>query len=98
MYKTLFNIAVVFLFLGSIAAGLEGCTKRTTTDETTSWDLSKDLKDCKIYRVLDKSGMDSIQVIRCPNSSTTTETSEYQPATKSTVVHDITVIDQTPSN
>lgn len=49
---------------------LTGCSKETV-ETTDTIILPEGLKDCKLYRVSD--GFNTIKIMRCPNSSTSTK-------------------------
>lgn len=60
---------------------LVGCT--TAQETTSSWDIPKGLKDCKVYTV--SSTLNTLYVMRCPNSQTTTKKGGKYPKTTTVV-------------
>lgn len=60
------SIAVIMILL------LCACNKRITHEKTREYDLPEGLKDCRLYYVAAKDEGDSLNVIRCPDSQTTT--------------------------
>ncbi len=61
---------------------LAGCESRTT--EVHSFILPEGLKDCKIYDM--NNGLRRIIVVRCPNSSTSTQYHSGKTSVNTTVV------------
>lgn len=64
----------------ALALTIAGCDRGVEkSDYNDSLKLSGDLKDCKAYKV--KGSVNAITVIRCPNSTTTTQTEGKNPVT-----------------
>lgn len=66
---------------------LVGCTPlgRDVTDE---WILPDGLKDCRIYRLKNSSGL-HLTVVRCQNSSTSVTTRSGKKVTHAEVIEDV---------
>lgn len=61
---------VFFLVVGAL---IVGCTPLNSIDSTSQVQLPPGLEDCKLYDVYGQNGNSRyLQVIRCPNSDTTT--------------------------
>jgi hypothetical protein len=74
--------------LTALAGVLVGC-KAETEERTSQYVLPNGLQDCKIYKMVGENG-DSMKVMRCPNSSTTTT---YETGGKSKTTHTEIIID-----
>lgn len=73
-----------FLLLSTLlVAGCTPSAREMTADFTV---MPEGLKDCKIYRLTPQGGMGSINVVRCPLSSTTTMYSSGKTRHNTTVV------------
>lgn len=77
------------LFVLFLILTLSACSKETT-NISEKYQLPNELSDCKIYRMIAEGGS-SLTLVRCPNSSTTTDYTER--SGKSTNYRSITVID-----
>lgn len=74
------------LFVLSLVLVLTGCSKETK-NITEKFILPDGLKDCQVY-FLQSSAINHIQVVRCPNSDTTTSYSSGKTRRSVTVVEE----------
>jgi hypothetical protein len=68
LVKVLVAVSMMFVMMFVV-----GC-KPTAREDTGDFLLPKGLSDCRIYHLRDGTGI-SLNVVRCPNSSTSTTTS-----------------------
>lgn len=61
---------LMILYIICVVLVLSACTP-TAREATHNYKLPSELSDCKIFRLMNDSG-DVMYVMRCPNSSTTT--------------------------
>lgn len=66
---------------------LAGCGDPSAKDSTDKWMLPDGLKDCKIYSLSNGKGS-YMQVVRCPNSATTSSYTQGKTSTNITLVED----------
>lgn len=69
MSRSVLQILAVACAVGSLAA----CGEPYTTETTNRYEVPEGLEDCQIYFMAQDS-LNSMNVVRCPNSDTTTKT------------------------
>lgn len=91
MKKLLFVSGVLFI----VALSLVGCSPSATEETAKFTVMPEGLKDCKIYRITPTGG-DSLNVVRCPLSNTTTSYSSGKTTTSVSVTEQPSPAASTP--
>ena len=88
MKKILTTLVLGFLLVGCEPAKVNTTTAATESQATVALNLTKGLEDCKLYWFKPSENSRSISIVRCPNSTVSTN----QKVTEGKITHVQTTI------